>query len=126
MRHFLMVCVVSAIPFVAGGCGGGGVNSTNPLPKLGSGTVRVTVINPFTSTGVAGATVTQSLDYNNVTQQPINVVTTQVTDASGNTTFNIVPNSENCFTIPITPTYGLIRAVDCSFPVESQVTLNQI
>ena len=86
----------------------------------------MTVVNPFTSSPVAGAAVTQSLDFNDNTQQPVNVIATQNTDSSGNTTFAVVPNTLNCFSIPITPTFGLTHALDCSVPVPSQVTLNQI
>lgn len=127
MRRFLVACAVWVIPLVATGCGGGSVSPVVPAtPKLATSTVLVTVINPFTSTPVAGITVTQSLEFDDTTQQPVNVIATQNTDSSGNTTFAVVPNVLNCFSILITPTHGFIRAVDCSFPVPGQVTLNKI
>ena len=129
MRRLLMACVALIIPLVAPGCGGGsGVNVnpvTPPAVKLATSTVLVTVVNPFTSSRVAGATVTQSLDYDSNTQQPVNVVATQNTDSNGTTTFAAVTTSDNCFSTPITPTYGFIRTVDCNFPPLSQVTLNK-
>ena len=127
MRRYLAVCFLLLGPLITTACGG--VNSSPSItpPLLTSAnTVRVTVINPYTSRPVAGATVTQSLDYNVNTHQPVNVIATQNTDSSGNTTFAIVPNVLNCFSTPITPTFGLTYALDCSVPVPSQVTLNQI
>lgn len=127
MRRYLAVCFLLAGSLITTACGGG--NSSPPAlqaPSLGSGTVLVTVIDVTTSRPLAGITVTQSLEYDDTTQQPVDVVTTQNTGTNGNTSFAVVPNVLNCFSIPITPTYGFIRVVDCSVPVPSQLTLDHV
>ena len=128
MRRYVAMCFLLLGALIPTACGGGSATQTIlPTTSLATSTVRVQVVAPFKGFApVAGAAVTYSTDVNNNTGAPINVVATQTTDANGNTTFAINPNVNACFTTPITPTYGLLYAVDCNFPPESPVTLNKI
>ena len=128
MRRYLAICLLLVGSLITTACQSGtSPASTTPATLVASGVTQVHVEQPLQGfIPKVGITVTQSTDYNDATQQPVGVVTTQVTDSNGNTTFTQVPNQTNCFSIPITPTYGLIRAVDCTFPADNYVTLNWI
>jgi hypothetical protein len=127
MRRYLAVCLLLLGSLITAACQGGSTPSTALATTVTSNVTQVHVEQPLQGfIPKPGITVTQSTDYNDTTQQPVNVITTQVTDSNGNATFTQVPNQQNCFSIAITPTYGITRAVDCTFPADNYVTLNYI